>query len=271
MEVIRQLPHSALAPYVRCYWEITHELASDEMLDVPFGTTGRTHVVIPLVNTFMMTYGPGRPRPVPLCGLFGQVTQPVVKHIAGFTRVLVIDFTATSLHSLWPMPINALMNGSVEMAEVVGPDVRALTERLLNTADAPGRVRVLEAYLLRRLRRVTTTDGRVEAAVQQIGQQLGFIHIGQLAQQLNCTERTLNRRFTECVGVPPKLYARVQRFLKTRSWLEQHPKQGWHAVLTTVGYYDQAHLIHEFRQFTGQSPRLYGADHKPLHDFLRQE
>lgn len=272
MQVIHQLPHPALASYVRCYWQVTHQLAPNETLDVPFGATGRTHVVISLTNTFYMTYGRNERTKIPTGVLFGQATQPTVKHVSGFTRVLVIDFTATGLHALWPVPVDALSNYAHDMAGVVGPEVRTLTEQLLNTPGAAERFAALEAFLLRRLRRVTpATDGRIEGAIRQLQQRPGFISIRQLAGHLNCTERTLNRRFTESVGVSPKLYARVQRFLQTRRWLEQHSRRSWHELPAALGYYDQAHLIHEFHQFTGQSPRLYGADNKPIHDFLRRE
>ena len=270
MQIIQQLPHPALASYVRCYWELTHELASDQRLEIPFGCTGRTHVVIPLINTFYMRFGLGSRQQTPSCALTGQVTQPLTKYVSGFTRVLVIDFTPTGLHALWPMPVNELSNHPFEMAEIVGPTVRSLTEQLLNTPGTTRRFKVLDTYLLGRRAGGSGTDGRIEAAVWQISQQPGFVHVAQLAQQLNCSERTLNRRFTEQVGVSPKLYARMLRFLHIRQRLEEKPTCAWPDLVLAGGYYDQAHLIHEFKEFTGQPPRLYGSRHQPLHDFLRR-
>lgn len=271
MQIVHQLPHPALTPYVRCYWEITHELAAEEPLDVPFGTTGRTHWLITLHNTFSITFGRGERSSIATCSLHGQLTQPIVKHIRGTTQGLAVDFTATGLYTLWPMSVNELSNRATEMRQVVGPDVEHLTGQLVNTPGASQRFALLDTYLLRRLRVAKTTDGRLEAAVRYIQQRPGHALIREVAHYLNCSERTLNRRFTEAVGVSPKLYARMQRFLQTRRWLELHPQRPWHDVVTAYGYYDQSHLIHEFRAFAGQPPQLYGMNGQPLHDFMRHD
>lgn len=63
----------------------------------------------------------------------------------------------------------------------------------------------------------------------------------------------------------------MQRFLQARRWLDEHPAGNWRDLPALLGYYDQAHFIHEFRDFTGQSPTLYGADQQPLHDLVRRE
>lgn len=275
MQIIQQLPHPALSPYVQCYWEIRREVAADTTLKVPFGCSGRTHWMIMLESTFQSGYDQGGPLAVHTSTLIGQITQPITHHISTTMCALLVNFTATGLYALWPLPVQELYGQNFETGPVLGMATHQVAEQLLNTPDQKERFALLDKYLLRRLRQVMPhTDGRVQAAVRQIQQRPGFTSIRELARYLNCTERTLNRRFTEVVGVSPKLYARVQRFLQTLRWLnqqEQHSDWHWHDFVVAAGYYDQSHLINEFKAFTGRSPQLYGVDHKPLSDVLRQE
>lgn len=271
MQIIQQLPHPALAPYVRCYWEIYREIPPGTALKVPFGCTGRTHWMITLQNTFRSLLDRGGELGIYNSTLVGQITRPMTHHITTTTCVLLVDFTATGLHTLWPFPVHELYGQNFETEPVLGADTHSIAEQLLNTPDRVDRFAGLNDYLLGRLRRSKPTDGRVEAAVRLIQQKPGHVHIRQLAAHLNCSERTLNRRFSEMVGLSPKYYARVQRFLQAQRWLAQHPAPDWHDLSASLGYYDQAHLIHEFQYFTGKSPLLYGTDHKPLLDVVRQD
>jgi len=262
------LPHPALAPYVRCYWDLRLELPPGITQQVPFGCTGRTHWIIFLENRFETTLDTGGTLTNYDSMLVGQMMRPFTHHVMATTHVLTIDFTAMGFHRLWSVPAHALFEGTFETDAVLSMDTRSLVDQLRNAPSAAARVTALDAFFLRQLHRYIPSDPRIEAALGLIQQRPGHLQIRQLAQVLNCPERTLNRRFTEAVGLSPKYYARIQRFLQTRHWLEQQPAHHWPDLLTALGYYDQAHLINEFRYFTGKPPLVYGTDQ--LLDFMRE-
>jgi AraC-like DNA-binding protein len=205
--------------------------------------------------------------------VFGMFGTPYTKYFHGPTLGIVVDFTPTGLQTLWQLPAHELSEQSADLTGMLTTDVRELTERMREARSTIQRFTWLEGFLLRRLALVNGakrlgTDGRIEAAVASIQYDPRHVELAQLAHHLNSSERTLRRRFTQVVGVSPKYYIRMQRFIHTRRWLEQQTRPNWQDVLSLSGYYDQAHLIHEFTYFTGSSPRLYKRESAGLHNIL---
>ncbi len=198
---------------------------------------------------------------------------PYIKYFSGPTLGIVVDFTPTGLQTLWQLPVQEFSEQSIDLTAVIPHEVRELTDQMREAPSTTRRFALLEGFLLRRLARANRanqlrTDGRIEAAVDYMQRQPAGINLHQLAYQLNSSERTFRRRFNKVVGVSPKYYVRMQRFIHTRRRLEQQVKPNWSDLLALTGYCDQAHLINEFRHFTGSSPRLYGSGAAGLHDIL---
>ena len=79
--------------------------------------------------------------------------------------------------------------------------------------------------------------------------------------------KTLERRFRNEVGLTPKMFQRVVRFRMAFRMLE-HQRGGGARIAAAAGYYDQAHMIRDFRQFTGTSPREFFRPETPLAGLL---
>lgn len=77
------------------------------------------------------------------------------------------------------------------------------------------------------------------------------------AADLGISPRHLARLFLAEVGVPPKLCARLMRFQRVVRLLGRRPRAPSGELVGAGGYYDQAHLIREFRAFAGLSPDAY--------------
>ena len=112
-------------------------------------------------------------------------------------------------------------------------------------------VREAEQFLLDRLR--PQVDHAIEVQVQLILRARGHIRMEPLARRMGVSLRQVERRFRDAVGVGPKALSRVVRFQEV---LRRLPgDEAWVAVALDCGYYDQAHLIRDFRQFVGLPPR----------------
>lgn len=275
MQVQQYLPCRALAPYVNRCWEIKHDLPPGQTIAVPFNCTGRPHFVFSLESPFQCYRQGGSQMELCESTVFGVFGTPMTKYFSGPTLGVVVDFTPTGLQTLWRLPVHELSEQSLDLTAVIATEVRELTDQMREAPSTARRFALLEGFLLRRLARVNQanqlrTDGRIEAAVNFMQRQPARVNMHQLAYQLNTSERTLRRRFSEVVGISPKYFVRMQRFIHTRRWLEQQAKPNWLDILFLTGYYDQAHLINEFKYFTGSSPRLYESQATGLHDILYQ-
>ena len=92
--------------------------------------------------------------------------------------------------------------------------------------------------------------------------------MGALCDELGCSRTHMLRRFNEQIGVSPKTYARVLRFQRAvhllghrdgASWLDERERGAghdgsWGELALDCGYFDQAHMNRDFRQFAGVSP-----------------
>lgn len=270
MQSVCQIPNPALLPYVRCYWEVACAVEPGTERQLSFGCTGRLHWLIFLENRFQTTFDDGRPLTNYDSMLIGQMIRPFTHRLTTTVRAITIDFTPTGFYRLWGLPTDELTNRTTETERILGHDAETVVDQVRGEPERAARFARLDAFFLRRLAHSLPTDDRVETAVDLLHRQPGQWRVGEVARRLNCPERTLNRRFTEMVGLSPKEYARVQRFLQARSWLESQPAQRRGDLLSRLGYYDQSHFINEFRYFTGKSPLLYGADKQPLLDFMRE-
>lgn len=76
-----------------------------------------------------------------------------------------------------------------------------------------------------------------------------------VADDLGMSERHLRRLFQETLGVGPKAYAKLTRFHRALRAARESRPVGWAGIAAAAGYYDQAHLIAEFRSIAGVTPR----------------
>ena len=76
-----------------------------------------------------------------------------------------------------------------------------------------------------------------------------------VAVDLGVSERHLRRVFRETVGVSPKAFAKLTRFHRALRAARESAHASWASIAAAAGYYDQAHLIAEFRAIAGVTPR----------------
>jgi AraC-like DNA-binding protein len=90
--------------------------------------------------------------------------------------------------------------------------------------------------------------------------------------KIGMSQRRVAQLFHEQVGVSPKTFHRVRRFQHTLLRLRGVRQVDWADLAVECGYYDQAHLSHDFRQIAGMTPSAYLAaatehlNHVPLRD-----
>ena len=111
-------------------------------------------------------------------------------------------------------------------------------------------------------------DRVVEKSVQVLCRSAGALAIREIASALGQNRRRLQRSFLRQVGIPPKRLAGILRFQRVFRLLESTPGVPWAFLALDCGYYDQAHLIRDFRRFTGESPRAYLASQHVVSDLF---
>jgi AraC-like DNA-binding protein len=92
----------------------------------------------------------------------------------------------------------------------------------------------------------------------------GIGAVGELAERLAISSRSLERLSLKAFGFSPKLLLRRQRFLRSLAQFMLDPSLTWISTLD-FHYVDQAHFVRDFRRFMGMSPSKYALlDHPVL-------
>jgi AraC-like DNA-binding protein len=165
---------------------------------------------------------------------------------------------ALSAHGTFPWLGEHMENLSdriIALADALGDGALALRERLLNTPSLEARFECVERWLLARLKPRTIVHPAVRWAVDRLAATGGRIPIEELATQTGFTRKHLGTLFQQQVGLSPKALARIHRFRGALALLDGSAGQvPWAELAEQCGFYDQSHLINEFRRFTGFSP-----------------
>ncbi|MFC7546556.1 DUF6597 domain-containing transcriptional factor [Plantactinospora sp. GCM10030261] len=158
-----------------------------------------------------------------------------------------VDIPAAELRDRW-VPVGVGWQRSVDRIRDDVGDVASASEAL----------RSLERELLSRLAEIPT--GGLDL-VRHAGGRLETIHgavpVGTLAQEAGVSGTHLAGQFRTYVGVTPKRVARIYRFARLILSVDARRPVDWSRLAHAAGYFDQAHFIREFKDFTGHTPTAY--------------
>jgi len=99
-----------------------------------------------------------------------------------------------------------------------------------------------------------TSPNAIQRAIEEIVAAHGDVDLEFIADQANLSSRQFRRRCSEESGLTPKHLCRVLRFCRARGLAAGSTPPNWSAIAAETGYFDQAHLIRDFREFTLRTP-----------------
>jgi AraC-like DNA-binding protein len=252
-------PAPALRGRVK-YWRLAGERASAEESQ-PVVPDGCVELIVHLGEPFAVERD-GRRELQPRLVVAGPATAPVRLVPSGRFDVIGVRLEAGVADALIGASLGEIVDRIPAMEDVAPRFARDLGEEL---AEARGEawVTVLERRLLRPLAEQAPTTARpIEHAVRRLRASGGRVAIGALAGELGLSSRQLERGFQRHVGLGPKTFARIVRFQRALALLGRS-RASVAEIAARCGYFDQAHLVRDARQFAGKSPSaLRAAEHE---------
>ena len=189
------------------------------------------------------------------------VVGPQTRSRAGlsvFGRIdnFTIHFQPSGFNQLFGIPMTELTDAAYDAHAVMGPEISTLEHELGEARGFAERIQLVERRLIR-LSRSHNRPDPVAVAASSLFASNGTHRVSAMATDAGLSPRQFERRFLEQVGVPPKLYARIIRFNAALDHKLRHPDRAWSRIATDQDYYDQMHLVHDCRAFTGESPSRF--------------
>ena len=191
------------------------------------------------------------------CLLCGAHSESFVIDTASQESILGIHFKPGGAFPFFKLPASELHNVHVSLDTLWGATANDLREQLLAAKTPEATFRLLEKSLLEHVARPLVRHPAVSFALQEFHRVHHIRVISEVTEQIGLSSRRFIQVFSEEVGLTPKLFCRVQRFQEVLHLVEKGQQIEWTQIALNCGYFDQAHFIHDFRAFSGLSPRAY--------------
>jgi transcriptional regulator GlxA family with amidase domain len=175
----------------------------------------------------------------------------------GQVKLFGVRFQPGGAYLFFQFPLSELTDQIIGFDSVCSRATIELVDKIQAARSLRERISIFETALLARLEQRHGDDQLVDAVVKTIIAREGLVSIDRLRRNLGISERQLERKFQTAVGITPKFLCRTLRFQKVFKAVERHQTVNWSFIATECGYYDQAHFIHDFKEFSGQNPTAY--------------
>jgi AraC-like DNA-binding protein len=185
----------------------------------------------------------------------GPRTRALFKHATGVAQVITLQFKPGWSAPLLGVAASALTDRLVPLQDIWGRAGGTLCERLLEARSVPEVLdRLSRAIALRAHQSFEPASARLARRAVRLleGDE---VRVERVAARLGVTARHLRRAFTESIGIGPKDFARTIRL--QRAVRRAATSQDWVRIAADAGYYDQAHLIADFRALVGLTPGAF--------------
>jgi len=215
---------------------------------------GNTGIVFNLSANLMLDH-----RALPEVFVYGQIQGYRDIDCPGPAQLFIIVVQPDGFHRWLGLPARELKDKVVSLTDLLGGRSLAF-QRAVAAAETPDeKIRHTEAFFGEMLAYpALIPDPLIAASIGIIREHRGLIRVHQLAGQLGCHPRRLERHFTTAIGLSPKKFCTI---IRAHAYLRYLGSPSRPSTLTGYaydsGYYDQAHVIHAFRQITGLTPSQY--------------
>ena len=167
-----------------------------------------------------------------------------------------IYFQPFAIPLLFGTPAHVLTNLNIEISDLLGNEGSALEERIMTCNNTDERVRTVTSFLAKKIKDDIRFNKDIIATVDFITHHKGNVDMRELVSKNFLSQRQFERKFKSLIGFSPKLFSKIVRFEACLSHAVSINQPLGRLALDS-GYYDQSHMIRDFKEFSGKHPRSY--------------
>lgn len=248
-------PSALLAPFVHLLWTST---TKDSLAAEPITTPPNGCVLLTMFtddSRYMVKFENSDFKITPRAALLGQHFGPVItKATRDETSTIGIMFKSVAFHRLYGVDMSALTQKVSDAENILGLVVTLLMDEIASVQNDALRVEAVTKFLENSVSKIVPKKTRTESIVETMVEHRGTKSVTDIAKEYQVTTRLIEKDFRTQIGISPKYFNRIIQFNATLEILKYTPEIRWAELAIRAGYYDQAHLIKAFQEFTGRSP-----------------
>ncbi|UII79418.1 helix-turn-helix domain-containing protein [Flagellimonas sp. CMM7] len=250
-------PHPDLSAIVNFYWT----------LEVPFDVNNSKQKIIP--DGFIeMTFNLGDKIKRytsdsefilhPCAMVMGQRTKSYYIEPTGDVNSFAICFYPYGFSNFVDTPLKNLVDKEIPLKDLLGEiAAKELEKKIVNASNKQQRIKIVESFLLNKLNEETTIENIVKTTVDALYLANGNVPIKDILKEDLSKRRQLERKFAKQIGVSPKQLGKVIRLQTALKMLLNNETESLTNIAYKSEYYDQAHFIKDFKEFTGVKPTAF--------------
>lgn len=253
-------PRPDLEPFVKCYWtlQVPYDKDAERQRIIPDGCIEMIFVLGDDVkrytseSEFIL-----QPRAMVL----GQTIDPFYVEPTGDVDSFAVRFYPFGFAGFVPVSINELANRETPITQLFDIEAaNALEKRIIEATTTHARIAIVEDFLLTCLADAKTIDNMVRKTIDAILLTRGSASIKTLLKDDLSKRRQLERKFLKLVGVSPKQLGKVIRMQTALHMMLNQQSENLTRIAYESEYYDQAHFVKDFKEFTGINPKEFLED-----------
>ncbi len=168
---------------------------------------------------------------------------------------IAVCFYPGAAFRFFDLPMKELTDNNILLFDLWGDKIYELEDNISLYSNQMERVSAIQKSLLNFMQREPANKSAYEYCFSKINLFKGRMPIKILSKMTNISQRQLSRQFNNFLGLSPKEYSRIKRFLFTLDNIKKYPFYSLTQIAYESGYFDQAHFIHDCKEFAGITPR----------------
>lgn len=221
---------------------------------------GTTELVVNLKDNAIDIHDPEQPeqyRRFSGAVFSGTYSRSFICNALQHESIMGVHFKAGGAFPFLKTNASEIANTHAGLDDLWGSPGLELQERLCTAVTSRQRFRIMESVLRDRLHYDSARQVQMKFALNKFVIGGNGVLVRGVARELGLSQRRLIQLFSSQVGLTPKAFCRIARFQRARVLAEKLETPDWAQLALACGYFDQSHLIHDFREFSGSTPRTY--------------
>jgi AraC-like DNA-binding protein len=252
------LPPKELSPYIKHYLFLENK--GNDTQKLRLFSDGNTGVVFSLKSKLISGFSNYETQNyLPSSFIYGQLNGFKDIYSGSEMSIVIVVFQPNGINQLLGITSSELRDTIITIDEIFGLEGIELQEKLSEQSTIQEKLSLLNHFFKTlEAKKPMSNQLIADASLNFIIKTKGQFSLKQLVDYTGYTERHIERKFTECVGLNPKKFGNI---VKIHSFLKLLKNKSEDTNLTTIsydaGFSDQSHLIREFKKHTGMTPKEY--------------
>ena len=255
MFTIYYSPHPALEEFVESIYLIGHKFADNELFSplYNFMPTHNRFICFNLEDPVRVKRRSGDFKDGSSSMITGLHLEPITLDFGKKHLAMMVLLKPCGLYRLLGISMKEIIDCDFDASLIFGKEINEVIEQLINTPEYGSKNRIIQDYLLKKLTKLKPKLPVDQVMILLVRSQ-GHLSMDFMASQACISVRQLERQSIERIGLPPKFFARMIRFSEAYKFKERNPNSSWTEIAYRFRYFDQMHLIRDFRCFSGITP-----------------